>query len=141
MENEQRQFQLPLAELIDRLTVDQIKELLLENNKEDIASEINELEHDIDLIIKTKDIELSSHLIRIIIVLAQMNVHIWYNKDRMEEDPDGPNYMPLLKLSHQLNGIRNQMKNMLLAVTGDKDGATVRSNFNTDGLKGWQVSL
>lgn len=50
-------------------------------------------------------------LIRVIIALAQLNLHIW-NKDIMEahhaSEPD--RYMELLKLSHQLNGIRNRLR-------------------------------
>ena len=134
-----RKFLPPLAELIDRLTVDQIKEVLLSENKEGYAQEMQLLMHDIDLIIGEKKITISARFLRIVIVLAQMNLHIWHMKDKMQVEPE--RYNGLLKLSHQLNGIRNQMRNLLLEESGDKEKGHVRSNFDTDGLKGWDVSL
>ena len=133
-----RKFVLPAAELIDRLSVDQIKEMLFDDNSS-ITDEINYLSHDIDLILSKKSIEIDSRLIRIIIVLSQINVHIWYLKDKMQENED--RYDELLKLAHQINGVRNRMKNLLLEEFGDKEKSLIRSNFDTDGLKGWEPSL
>lgn len=139
MRNKERKFLLPLAELVDRLTIDQIKEVFLQEHKESFLKEMEILSEDIDLIIEEKGLKLSARLIRIIIALAQMNLHIWYNKDQMQKNSE--KYMDLLKLSHQLNGIRNQMKNLLLEETGDKEKSAERINFNTDGLKGWDISI
>jgi len=143
MSEENRLFLPPLAELIDRLAVDQIKEIAFRQEKAAIREEMKRIEHDLDMIIQEKNIKLDARLIRVIIALAQLNLHIWNNKDTMEghlvNEPD--RYMELLKLSHQLNGIRNQLKNHLLVLSGDKDGASLRSNFNTDGLDGWDISI
>jgi hypothetical protein len=68
-----------------------------------------------------------------------MNLHIWHNKDLMQTDET--RYNDLLKFAHQLNGIRNQMKNILMEETGDREKSAQRSNFNTDGLEGWEISL
>lgn len=142
MTTQERHFLPPLAELIDRLSVDQIKELTFGDGKEAVRSEMKRIEHDIDLIIQEKGIRMDATLIRVIIALAQLNLHIWNNKDTMEGLIDNQTrYLALLKLSHQLNGIRNQLKNHLLVVGGDKDAASVRSNFKTDGLEGWDISL
>ncbi len=139
MRRKERRYLLPLAELIDRLTIDQIKEVLIPENKESCAEEMKKLAHDIDLIIEERELKLSARLIRIIIMLSQMNLHIWYNKDKMQKDPE--HYSELLKFAHQLNGIRNQMKNLLLEETGDKEKSAVRTNFDTDGLEGWDISI
>ncbi|OGP68456.1 MAG: hypothetical protein A2031_01530 [Deltaproteobacteria bacterium RBG_19FT_COMBO_43_11] len=143
MSESKRCFLPPLAELIDRLTVDQIKEIAFQGEKPAIREEIKRIEHDLDTIIREKDIKLDARLLRVIIALAQLNLHIWNNKETMESHrinaPD--RYMELLKLSHQLNGIRNQLKNHLLVISGDKDAASLRSNFNTDGLDGWDISI
>jgi hypothetical protein len=142
MSEANRLFLPPLAELIDRLTVDQIKEVVFQERTA-IREEMKRIEHDLNMIIKEKNIKLDATLIRVIIALAQLNLHIWNNKDIMEahhaSEPD--RYMELLKLSHQLNGIRNRLKNHLLVLSGDKDGASLRSNFNTDGLDGWDISI
>ncbi len=134
-----RQFHLPLAELIDRLCVDQIKEVLLVHGKDSHAREIKQLEHDIDLLLKEQQVVCTARLLRIVVVLAQMNLHIWHHKDLMAAD--SARYLELLKLAHQLNGIRNRMKNLLLEESGDREPSARRSNTETDGLEGWDVSL
>lgn len=139
MVNKEREFLLPLTELVDRLTIDQIKEVLIPEHRENFAEEMNKLCHDIDFIIEEKGLKLTSRLIRIIIAISQLNLHIWYNKDQMQKYPE--KYMDLLKLSHQLNGIRNQMKNLLLEETGDMKKSTEKTNFNVDGLEGWEISI
>ena len=131
-------FHLPIADLLDRLTVDQIKEMLLDSSKGDFAESIAAIEHDIDLLLKSGDVKCSARLLRYTVVIAQINVHIWYLKDKMAEDP--ASYNAYLKLAHQLNGIRNQSKNLLLEYCGDKEPSQMRTNTETDGLKGWRVS-
>jgi hypothetical protein len=133
-----RKFVLPAAELVDRLAVDQIKEMLFDDSKS-ITKEIQNISDDLDHIIKEKNIIFDARLMRVVIALAQINVHIWYLKDRMQEDAE--RYDELLKLAHQINGVRNRLKNLLLEEFGDKEKSLVRSNFDTDGLEGWEVSL
>lgn len=139
MADSERQFLTSFAELVDRLTVDQIKEVLLLTDKESFAEEMKQISHDIDLIVEQRQIPMSARLLRIVVALAQMNLHIWYLKDRMQEDK--ARYDELLKLAHQLNGIRNRMKNLLLEEAGEREKSVKRSNFNTDGLEGWDVSI
>lgn len=139
MANRARKFLPPFTELIDCLTINQIKEVLIAKNKESYAQEMEKLTHDIDLIVEERGLKLSSRLIRIIIALSQMNLHIWFNKDKMQNDP--LHYSELLKFAHQLNGIRNQMKNLLLEEAGDREKSAQRTNFNTDGLEGWDISI
>jgi hypothetical protein len=135
----QRLYLPTLAELIDRLTVDQIKEVILSQNKASYAEEMRLIEHDIDQIIQEKDIKLSAHLIRIVIVLAQFNLHIWNNKDKMQEDPE--HYAELLIMAHKLNGIRNQVKNRIMEASGDRQPAARHTNVSTDDLQGWDISI
>jgi len=139
MANKERQYLPPLAELVDSLTVDQIKEVMIPQQKESFAQEMGKIAHDIDLIIEERDLKLSARLIRIIIAIAQMNLHIWYHKDKMQNDSE--KYMDLLKLAHQLNGVRNRMKNILLEEVGDKEKSARKTNYNTDGLEGWDISI
>ena len=133
-----RKFHLPAAELLDRLSINQIKEMLFEDN-ESVTREISDISHDLDLLISENKINLDSRFLRVIIVLSQINVHVWYMKDQMQKDSE--RYDELLRLAHQINGIRNKMKNILLEEFGDKEKSLVRSNFNTDSLVGWDVSI
>lgn len=136
---DRRKFMPPFAELIDRLTVDQIKEVLVPAQATACAEEMAKISHDLDVLIRERKLRLSSRLLRMVIVIAQMNVHIWHNKDQMQESPE--KYLDLLKLAHQLNGLRNQVKNILLEEAGDREKSAQRTNYNTDGLEGWNISL
>ena len=128
MENK-RQYELPLGELIERLTIVQLRELLLNSNK--YEKEIGALEHDIDIILKEKNVIPNARIIRIIFLTAQLNTLIWVYKDKMQEGEE--NYHQFLKLSHQLNGLRNKMKNLLMEEIDNIDGQ--HTNVNTDGLE------
>jgi hypothetical protein len=143
MDAKDRQFVLPLAELVDRLTIDQIKDVLFTEGRAAINEEMKRIQHDVDLIIGQKAITLDAKLIRVIVAIAQINLHIWNNKDLMDacKESDPEKYLRLLKFAHQLNGVRNQLKNQLLVVGGEKDAASVRSNFKTDGLQGWNIEI
>lgn len=137
----ERQFLPPLAELLDRLTVTQIKQAILGDKNKDFANEIKKISNDIDIIISESNIKLDSNLIRIIVLISQINLHIWKNKDLMQENlNNNEKYLSLLKLSHQLNGIRNRMKNYILEIEGENDESLRKSNFETDNLD-WDIDL
>ena len=127
------------SELIDRLSIHQLKEIFIPEHKEKYAREMKDIENDIDVLIKEKDIKLTAKMIRTIIVMSQMNEHIWYNesKARSGEDQDAN----LLKLTHGINGIRNRAGNYLLEQIGD----CAKRDWKTDCLaakfKDWEVSL
>ena len=116
-----------------------IKEVLLTNRSEEMSKEIQDICKDIDVMINQKQVVLSSRFIRIVVILAQINVHIWNNKDKMKLEPE--KYDEHLKLSHQLNGLRNQMKNLLLEESKERNKSSERTNFDTDGLEGWNISI
>lgn len=139
MGSKERKFLPAFAELIDRLTVDQIKEVLLPDIKITVVDEMEKLCHDVDMLIEERELKLSSRIIRIIIALSQLNLHIWGLKDQMQEGTVP--YDEQLKKAHQLNGIRNQLKNILLQEAKDKEKSAQRTNFNTDGLEGWNISI
>lgn len=137
-DKQDRKYLPTLADLIDALSIDQIKEIKLEN-KQSYALEMKKISHDIDVLISQKQIKLSARLIRMIIAVAQINLFIWNNKDKMQEDPK--QYNDLLKLAHQLNGIRNRMKNLILELGDDVQPSNKRTNIETDDLKGWEISI
>lgn len=134
-----RQYLPNLSDLIDRLSIDQIKTVLLPDNKQTSEEEIRRLEYDIDTIIKERGLKLSVRVLRIVIVLAQMNLHIWNCKEKMDAEPK--KYHQWLKLAHQLNGIRNQMKNLLIEESADPGASVRHTNVQTDGLQGWDIQV
>ncbi len=138
--NKLRQFDMTFAELVDKLTIDQIKEVLLpEEQAKNYASEIERLERDIDLIISEKGNKLSAEFIRMMILLAQANLHVWCIKDKMMDEPD--NYMELLKLAQELNGLRNHIKNLILEETGKATPAAKRTTFLNYKYNKWYTDI
>ena len=128
-----------LSELVDRLSVTQIKLNLAVNDPKDFQNEIKKINNDIDLIIREKKLQMDSELINLILVIAQLNLHIWNNKDLMQQNLDNEDqYLALLKKAHQFNGYRNKIKNRILEIEGIEDKSQIRSNFETDGLT-WKI--
>lgn len=128
-----------LGDLVDRLTVDQLKEAFHESIRTSVRTEIADLEHDIDGWADRHQIKLSGRNVRIIIVLAQINYEIWMCKEGMAAEPK--RYGQWLKRAHQLNGIRNQMKNLLLAEVQTGTRVCRASNVLVDDLKDWNIRL
>ena len=104
----QRKYLPTLSELIDRLSIIQLKEVFILEHKEEYSKEISNILYDIDLIIKENSVILDANVLRAIIVLSQMNLHIWHNESNYRKGIKNGNN---LELTHGLNGIRNVAKN------------------------------
>ena len=132
--SKQRKFLPTLGELIDRLSIHQLKEVFIPENKKNYAKEMNDMVHDIDMILKDHKGEITGDVIRAIVVLAQMNTHIWHNESKVRKgDGDGD-----LHLTHGLNGIRQTASNKIMEIVGG------RKDYKVDCLasdfKDWEVS-
>ena len=109
-----RKYLPTISELIDRLSIVQLKEVFIPEHKEEYAQEIQDIVHDLD------ELGLDGKRIRATIVLAQMNLHIWHNETKYRAGEGDGN----LGLTHGLNGIRNTAKNKIqenLVEGGRKD--------------------
>lgn len=132
---ENRKYLPTLSELIDRLSIVQLKEVFIPEHKEEYSKEISEITHDIDLILKQGDIILDAKAIRSIVVLSQMNLHIWHNESNYRKGiKDGNN----LELTHGLNGIRNVAKNRIQEVCGGRKDHKI--DCLAADFKDWEVS-
>ena len=131
----ERKYLPTLAELIDRLSIIQLKEVFITEHKEEYAKEIADIQHDIQLILDEGNEPVTAESIRAIIVLSQMNLHIWQNETNVRNGSEGPNK---LALTHGLNGIRNTAKNRIQEVVGG------RKDYKIDCLaaefKDWEIS-
>jgi hypothetical protein len=130
-----RKYLPTLGELLDRLTIVQIKEVKIPEHKAEYAKEIAEILHDVDQLLSRGEIYFNAEMLRALVVLAQMNLHIWVNETNFRRGvKDGNN----LELTHGLNGIRNTAKNMIQAIVGG------RKDYKIDCLaadfKDWEVS-
>ena len=129
-----RKYLPTLSELIDRLTIAQLKEVFIPDHKEEYAKEIEEICHDINLLLPDSE-GVDANFIRSVVVLSQMNLHIWHNESNYRKGiKDGNNP----ELTHGLNGIRNTAKNKIQEVVGG------RKDYKIDCLaaefKDWEIS-
>ena len=129
-----RKYLPTLSELIDRLSIAQLKEVFITDHKEEYAAEIEDIVHDIQIILDKSD-TINANTVRAIIVLAQMNLHIWHNESNYRKGiAEGNN----LELTHGLNGIRNTAKNKIQELIGG------RKDYKIDCLaaefQDWEIS-
>jgi len=149
--NTEREWLPTFADLADRLSIHQLKEVFLPEYKNKYRQEMHQMVHDLDLLCEEKKIALNGNLVRAIIVLAQINEHIWYNESNVRSGEGKANVksgegkskqdLALLKLTHGLNGIRNQTMNRILDLIGDSG----RHDYKTDCLAAefshWEIDL
>ena len=132
---EERKYLPTLSELIDRLSIVQLKEVFITDHKAEYAEEIAAIVHDIQLYLDESTEAVTAETIRAVVVLSQMNLHIWHNESNYRKGiRDGNN----LELTHGLNGIRNVAKNKIQEVMGG------RKDYKIDCLaadfKDWEIS-
>lgn len=133
----ERKYLPTFSELIDRLVILQLKEVFIHDNKDSYAQEIKDIEHDLDLILSQEDIKLDSNLIRSIVVLSQINLHIWHNESNARKGIDQDNN---LKLTHSLNGIRNIAKNKIQEKVGGRKDYKIDCLAADAKAQGWNIS-
>lgn len=133
--SKERKYLPTLAELIDRLSISQLKEVFIIEHKEEYAQEIADIVNDIQICIESGTEPVTAETIRAIVVLSQMNLHIWHNESNVRAGKSGPS---ALVLTHGLNGIRNTAKNKIQEVVGG------RKDYKIDCLasefKDWEIS-
>lgn len=130
----ERKYLPTLAELVDRLSISQLKEVFIPHHKEEYSQEIKDIVHDIQILLDSSE-KVNADTIRAIVVLSQMNLHIWHNESNYRKGiKDGNN----LELTHGLNGIRNTAKNKIQEIVGG------RKDYKIDCLaadfKDWEIS-
>jgi hypothetical protein len=131
----ERKYLPTLSELVDRLSITQLKEVFITDHKDEYGEEISDIVHDIQILLDESDGKVDAETIRAIVVLAQMNLHIWHNESNYRKGiKDGNN----LELTHGLNGIRNTAKNKIQEINGG------RKDYKIDCLaaefKDWEIS-
>jgi hypothetical protein len=135
MTRQSRKYLPTLSELVDRLSIVQLKEVFISEHKDEYGQEIKDILHDIDILLRDKNIKLDANALRAVVVLSQMNLHIWHNESNYRKGiKDGNN----LELTHGLNGIRNTAKNRIQELAGG------RKDYKIDCLaaefKDWEIS-
>ena len=125
-----RKYLPTTSELIDRLSIVQLKEVFIPEHKKEYAKEIKDIVHDL------QDVGLDGEMIRAIIVLAQMTLHIWHNETKYRAGEGDGN----LGLTHGLNGIRNTAKNKIQDSLDDGGRKDYKIDCIAAEFKDWEVS-
>ena len=126
----ERRYLPTVAELIDRLSIIQLKEVFITEHKEEYAKEIEDIVHDLS------ELGLNGKMIRAITVLAQMILHIWHNETKYRAGEGDGN----LGLTHGLNGIRNTAKNIIQDQLEDGGRKDYKIDCIAAEFKDWEVS-
>lgn len=111
--NNLRKYLPEIGELLDRLTILQLKEVKIPELREQYAKEIEDVVHDINLILTNSQKQITANFLRDLIVLAQFNAHIFYNESNARNGNKDGN---ALLLTHSINGIRCEARNRLQRV-------------------------
>jgi hypothetical protein len=113
-----RKYLPTFSELIDRLSILILKRIFIPKNKDAYDQEIEDVKHDIDLMLKEGKISLDSDSIKAIMAIMLANRYIWENETKCRAGASQD--YSLLKLTHSINGVRNTAKNVLSKKVGGR---------------------
>ena len=120
----ERKYLPTLAELVDRLSIVQLKAIFIPENATAYNAERELIEHDIDLLLSPPEVDardckaLTAKDVRAIMVVMLANRVIWENESKARAGGDDQDR--LLKFTHSINGVRNTAKNMIANNAGER---------------------
>jgi len=115
----QRKYEYPLSDLLDRLSIVQLKAIRIPEHKKQYQKEIDDILHDIDLILSDKSICFNAESLHAIMIIMLTNNTIWENESKARKG--GAGHDNLLKFTHSINGMRNTAKNIVSQYVGDRE--------------------
>ena len=118
-EKSQRRYLPTLAELIDRMTIVQLKMIFIPESREEFAAERADILHDVDVLLSESSAPVVSARAVLAVAMIQLtNRYIWENETLARRG--GSEQDRLLKLTHSINGVRNSWKNVLTEEMGGR---------------------
>ena len=134
----QRKYLPTFAELIDKLTIAQLKEVNTKEFKKEYSKEIAEILYDLDVIISSKGLDFDANTLRAIIVLAQTNFNIINNEINVKNGKRGTSKS--LKLIHGLNSVKNIAKNRIQEHVSYGGRKEYEEQSKEISIKEWDIS-
>jgi len=113
-----RRYLPTLSDLVDRLSIVQLKAIFIPEHLDEYVKERADIEHDIDLILLEHNGKLTAVDIHAVMVIMLANRIIWENEAKARNGEDVE--LSKLKLTHSINGVRNTAKNQLARVDGGR---------------------
>ena len=142
VEGEPRKFMPGLGDLIDLLTVTQLRLIRSASVSDEDLALHSDLTSDIDAALNHVSGKYSQ-IVERSVALSYINAEIWDLKDAMTiATPAAKEYSDALSRAHQLNGYRTHARNELnLIGKNQKIRVMIRTNLEPDGLKRWVPTL
>ena len=113
-----RKYLPTLSDLVDRLTIVQLKMIFIPDRRKEYSEERELIMHDIDLILNGLDHKLNARAIMAITLIQLTNRCIWESESKARAG--GSEQDKLLKFTHSINGVRNTAKNVLAEEAGGR---------------------
>lgn len=114
----ERKYLPTLSDLVDRLTIVQMKQIFIPERSVEYEEERELILHDIDLILKDSRRPLNAQALLAICLIQLTNRVIWENESLARQG--GSEQDKMLKFTHSINGVRNTAKNMLASEMGGR---------------------
>ena len=119
------EYEHNISELIDILSILQIKEVKVFKNKQNIKKQIKNARSDLKILLKNNQTKLDSKMIRKIFLVGIINLLVWQLKDNMLIEEK--NYNKYLKKALELNTIRNAAYNIMMKNFNEFDETRMRN--------------
>ncbi len=113
----ERKYLPTLSDLVDRLSIVQMKMIFLPDKRSEYVKERELILHDIDLILNDTN-ALNAKSVLAILIIQLSNRCIWESESKARAGCNEQD--KLLKMTHSINGIRNTAKNILAEEVGGR---------------------
>jgi len=123
----ERKYEFTLTDLLDQMTIDQIKEVLLPASAESYGRSLELLSSDVTALFEVRHAKLTGRILRLVVLLAQLNLECWRCKDCLDEKPE--DYTATLRHAQDLNGLRNCIRNLLQEELNEASPSRHRASF------------
>lgn len=114
----ERKYLPTLSDLVDRLTIVQLKMIFIPERRKEYIEERELILHDIDLILDGLNYNLNARSIMAITMIQLTNRCIWESESKARAG--GNEQDKLLRFTHSINGVRNTAKNILAEEAGGR---------------------
>ena len=125
MIKKKKEYTPNISELIDLLSVFQIREVKSNKDLKAIKKQISNIKLDLKNLLKTKKNNLDSKMIRKLFLISIINLMVWDLKDKMLLDTK--KYNKYLKKALELNTIRNATFNIMMKKFNEFDVTRART--------------
>jgi len=113
-----RKYLPTLSDLIDRLTIVQLKMIFIPERRKEYIEERELVLHDIDIILDGLNHKLNARAVMAITMIQLTNRCIWESESKARAG--GNEQDKLLRFTHSINGVRNTAKNILAEEAGGR---------------------